>query len=73
VVVEPGPVVADLGEHAGAGQRAEDWEAGDDVGVGVLVEGVDDGVLEIVCGGTGGVELTEQGERLPTHGLLDEG
>ncbi len=31
-VVEPGPLVADLGEHAGAGEGAEAWEAGDDVG-----------------------------------------
>jgi hypothetical protein len=36
-VVEPGSVVADLGEYLGAGEWAEPWEAGDDLGVGVLV------------------------------------
>jgi hypothetical protein len=30
-------------------------------------------LLEVVGGDAGGIELTEQGERLATHCLLDEG
>jgi hypothetical protein len=37
-ILEPGSVVADLGECPGAGERAEPWEAGDDPGVRVLVK-----------------------------------
>ena len=35
---ETGAVIADLGEHPGAGERAEPWDAGDDPGVWVLVK-----------------------------------
>ena len=70
---EAGPVVAGLGEHPGAGERAEPWEAGDDPGVRVLVKRLDGGGLEVVRAGAGGVELAEQGERLAAHGLLDKG
>ena len=51
----------------------EAGEAGDGAGVGVLLEGLGDCRLEVVCGGTGGSELAEQGEGLPSDGLLDEG
>jgi hypothetical protein len=37
----------------------------------VLRKGVDDGLLEVIGGGAGCIELTEQGERLATHGLLN--
>jgi hypothetical protein len=70
---EPGSVVAGLGEHPGAGECAEPWEAGDDPGVRVLVKRLGDGVLEVGGGGAGGIELAEQGQRLPSPGLLDEG
>src|SRR6185312_4338617 len=72
-ILEPGSVIADLGEHPGAGECAEPWEAGDDPGVRVQVKRLGDGVLEVVGGGAGGVELAEQGQGLPSHGLLDEG
>ena len=71
-ILEPGSVVADLGEHPGAGQCAEPWEAGDDPGVRVQVKRLGDGVLEVGGGGAGGVELAEQGQGLPAHGVLDE-
>ena len=72
-VGEAGPVVSDLGEHPGAGERADAWEAGDDPGVRVLVKRLDGGGLEVVGAGAGGVELAQQGEGLAAHGLLDEG
>jgi hypothetical protein len=71
-ILEPGPVVAGLGEHPGAGQCAEPWEAGDDPGVRVQVKRLGGGVLEVGGGGAGGVELAEQGDGLPAQGLLDE-
>jgi hypothetical protein len=40
-VGEAGAVVADLGEDAGAGERAEPGQAGDDPGVRVLGERAD--------------------------------
>src|SRR3954453_16614682 len=72
-VMEPRPVIADLGQDAGAGQRTEPGEAGDDRGVRVLLEGLGGGMLEIVRGSAAGVELPEQGQRLTAHGLLDSG
>jgi hypothetical protein len=44
-VGEAGSVVADLGEYPGAGERAEPWEAGDDLGVRVLVKRLRGGLL----------------------------
>src|SRR5439155_9186907 len=69
---EAGPVVAGLGEHPGAGERAEPWEAGDDPGVWVLVKRLYGGLLEVGRGGAGGVELAEQREGLAAHRLLNE-
>ena len=36
------------------------------------VKRLGDGLLEVGGGGAGGVELAEQGQGLPAHGLLDE-
>ena len=72
-ILEPGSVVADLGEHPGAGQCAEPWEAGDDPGVRVQVKRLGGGALEVIGAGAGGVELAEQGQGLPAHGGFDEG
>jgi hypothetical protein len=69
---EAGPVVAGLGEHLGAGERAEHREAGDDPGVWVLVKRLDGGLLEIISGGAGGVELAQQGQGLTSHRLFHE-
>src|SRR5262249_10261033 len=55
------PVVADLGEHPGAGECAEPWEAGDNAGVRVLVKRCGDCLLEVAGAGAGGVQVTEQG------------
>ena len=71
-ILEPGPVVSGLGEHPGAGECAEPWEAGNDPSVRVLVKRLDGGGLEVVCTGTGGIELAEQGDGLSAHGLLDK-
>ncbi len=38
----------------------------------MLVKRLDRGLLEVVCGGAGGVELAEQGDGLAAHRLLDE-
>jgi hypothetical protein len=38
----------------------------------VRVKRLGDGVLKVVRGGAGGVELAEQGQGLAAHGLLDE-
>src|SRR5579859_712416 len=70
---EAGPVVADLAEHPGAGERAESWEAGDEAGVRVLVKRLHRSLLEVGRGGAGGVELAEQGQGLASHRLLDQG
>src|SRR5258708_27739779 len=61
-----------LGEYRGGGGGGERWEAGDDLGVRVLVKSLDGGLLEFVGCGAGGVELAEQGQGLAAHGLLDE-
>jgi len=37
-VAEPGAVIADLAQHAGAGEGADTGEAGQDLRVGMLVE-----------------------------------
>src|SRR3954453_19890412 len=55
-VMEAGPVIADLGQDAGAGQRTEAGEAGDDRGVWMLLEGLGGGMLELVRGSAAGVE-----------------
>jgi len=54
-ILEAGSVVSDLGEYPGAGERAEPWEAGDDLGVRVLVKRLGGGVLEVAGAGAGGV------------------
>ena len=36
------------------------------------VKRLGDGALEVIGAGAGGVELAEQGQRLPAYGLLDE-
>src|SRR5690348_5532967 len=72
-ILEPGSVIADLGEHPGAGECAEPWEAGDDPGVRVQAKRLRCGALEVIGRGAGGVELAEQGQGLPAHGGLDEG
>jgi hypothetical protein len=71
-IVEAGPVVSGLGEHPGAGERAEPWEAGDDPGVRVLVKRLHGGGFEAGGAGAGGVQLAQQGECLLAHGPLDE-
>ena len=38
----------------------------------MLVKRLGDGLLEVVGGGAGGVELAEQGQGLAAHGVLDE-
>jgi hypothetical protein len=37
-VGEAGSVIADLGEYPGAGEGSESWQAGDDLGVRVLLK-----------------------------------
>ncbi len=69
---EAGPVIAGLGEHPGAGERAEPWEAGDDPGVRVLVKRLDDGLLEVIGSRAGGIELAQQGQGLAAHRIFDE-
>jgi hypothetical protein len=59
-VGEAGGIVAEFGEQAAAGQRAESGKAGDDLGVIVLVEGFDGRVRKLVGDGAGGVELQDQ-------------
>jgi len=61
-----------LGEHSGARGRAEPGEAGDDPGVWVLDKGLDGGLLEIISGGAGGVDLAQQGQSLTSYRLFHE-
>lgn len=70
-VGETGSVVADLGEHPGAGERPESWEAGDDLGVRVRFKRLHRSSGQVVCAGAGGIELSEQGDGLAAHGLFD--
>jgi hypothetical protein len=51
-----GAVVADLGQHAGAGQRPKPWVAGDELGVGVGGE-LGDGGGQLLGAGAGGLQL----------------
>src|SRR5262245_53333123 len=46
-IMEAGPVIPDLAEHPGAGERAEPWEAGDEADVRVLVKRLRGGLLEV--------------------------
>jgi len=55
-IVEAGPVVSDLGEYPGAEDGAEPWEAGDGLGVRVLVKRLGECLLEVGDAGNGGVE-----------------
>jgi hypothetical protein len=57
---EAGPVIADLGQHPGTGQHPQAGEAGDDLGVRVLLKMGDRRLGESVGGGAGGVELAQQ-------------
>jgi hypothetical protein len=59
---EAGSVVPGLGEHPGAGERAGAWEAGDDPGVRVLAKRLRRGLLELLGGLAGGVEVAKQRE-----------
>ncbi len=59
-ISEAGAVIADLGEYPGAGQHPQAGEAGDDLGVRVLVKMGDRRLGEISSGGAGGLELTQQ-------------
>jgi hypothetical protein len=69
-VGEAGSVVADLGEDPGAGEGSKSWQAGDDLGVRVLVKMVDGGGGQLLSVGAGGVECAEQGEGLAAEGVL---
>jgi hypothetical protein len=69
-VGEAGSVVTDFGEHPGAGERSKSWQAGDDLGVRVLVKMVDGGGGQLLSVGAGGVECAEQGEGLAAEGVL---
>lgn len=66
------PVIADLGEDAGAGGGAEAGEAGDDGGVGVLPERILGCLEQLVDSSAGCVELQQQCVHLlPERGLDD--
>lgn len=71
-VGEAGAVVADLRQDAGATEAAETGEAGDDPGVGVFLEGLGGGLGKVIGAGAGGVQLTQERESLPAHGLLHQ-
>jgi hypothetical protein len=58
---EAGSVVADLGQYPGAGERSKSWQAGDDLGVRVLVKILDGRGGEVLGVGGGGVQRAEQG------------
>jgi hypothetical protein len=58
---EAGSVIADLGEYPGAGERSKSWQAGDDLGVRVLVKMLDGRGGKVVSVGTGSIERSEQG------------
>lgn len=72
-VGEPCPVVAQLGEYAGAEHGTQAWEAEQDLAVGVLVKGGCGRLREIVRGLAGGVQLLEHGQELVAEGILDAG
>lgn len=60
-ISEAGAVVTDLGEHPGAGQHPQAGEAGDDLGVRVLLKMGDRRLGECIGGSAGGLELPQQG------------
>lgn len=70
-VGEAGAVVAELGEHAGAGEFAQAREAGDDGGVRVLGEGLSGCLGELVGGAAGRVQLQQDGLGLAAEGFFD--
>jgi hypothetical protein len=72
-VGEGGSVVADLGQDPGAGQIPQAGEAGDDLGVRVLFKMGDRRLSQLICGGTGGLELARQRGQLDAHGVFDHG
>ena len=61
---EAGAVIADLGQHPGAGQHPQAGKAGDDLGVRVLLKMGACRLGELVGGGAGGVELAPVGAAL---------
>ena len=69
---ETGAVIADLGEHPGTGQLPQAGEAGDDLGVRVLLKMGDRRLGQLVGGGAGGVELAQQRAQLDAHRVLDQ-
>ncbi|MDQ0604881.1 hypothetical protein QF037_009226 [Streptomyces canus] len=71
-VVESRPVVADLGEDAGAELGAQARKAQHHLGVGVFAERLLGRFSEFVDRVAGRVELPQQSEHLLAQGLLDE-
>jgi hypothetical protein len=63
-VSEAGAVIADLGKHPGAGQHSQAGEAGDDLGVRVLLKMGDRRLGQLVGGRAPGVELAQQCSQL---------
>jgi hypothetical protein len=72
-VGEAGAVVAQFGENSGSGYLAQSRKAGDDLGVWVFGEGLGGRRGEFIGAGAGRVELPQQREGLPSHGLLHQG
>jgi hypothetical protein len=55
-VSEAGSVIADLGEHPGAGESTEACEAGDDLGVRVLIKSLFRRGGQVLGVAAGGIE-----------------
>ena len=70
-VGEAGAVVADLGQHPGTGELPQTGEAGDDLGVRVLLKMGDRRLGELVGSGAGRVELTQQRGEVDAHRVFD--
>ena len=71
-VGESGGVVADFGEHPGAGEISQAWEAGDDLVVGVLGEGLGGCGGELVGVGAFGGQGGQQRVDLAAHGVFHQ-
>ena len=71
-VGEAGAVVSDLGEHPGAGQQPEPWEANNDLGVRVLLKMGLSRLLQLITSGAGGLELGQQRGQLQPHRVLHQ-
>lgn len=63
-VLEPGPVIAGLGEDSGAGQGAGAGNAADEQRVRVLLGGLGCGSFQLAGIAAGGGGLSQQGGRL---------